>query len=40
MQWNSEGREMPEIAVSLDVLLYSNSYLLALPDSFFRQNVN
>jgi len=40
MQWNLDGVEMPDDAVSLDMLRYSNSYLLALPASFFRQNVN
>ena len=40
MQWNTEGPEMPEGAVSLAMLRYSNSYLLALPASFFIQNVS
>ena len=30
MQWNPDGPEMPESAVSLDILRYSNSSLLAL----------
>ena len=28
MLWNPEGAKVPEIAVSLDLLLYSNSYIL------------
>ena len=30
MLWNPEGAKVPEIAVSLDLLLYSNSYILDL----------
>ena len=40
MQWNCEGPEIAESAVSFDMLRYSNSYLLALPPSFSRQNIN
>ena len=40
MQWDPEGPEMSQSAVSLDMLRYSNSNLLALPASFFGHNVN
>ena len=40
MHWKCEWPEEPEFSVSLDMLLYSNSYLLALTASVFRENVN
>ena len=39
MPWNCEGTEVPKSPVSLDMLRYSNSYLLTLPVLFVRQNV-
>ena len=39
MQWNLEGPEMSESALSLDMLRYCISYFLAPPDSFFHQKV-
>ena len=39
MQWNLKRREMPKSAVSIDRFRQSNSYFLALPVQFFRQNV-
>ena len=39
MQWNLEAPEMPERAVSLDILRPRNFFFLALTASFFRQNV-
>ena len=40
MQWISEGPEIPESVGGLDMFCYSNSCVLALPASFFRQNTN
>ena len=40
IQWNLEGPKLPESVVGLDMLRYSNSNLLTLPASFFRQMSN
>ena len=37
MQWKLEGQEMLRSAASLDMVCYSNSLILALPDSFFTK---
>ena len=40
IEWLSDEPEKSETAVSLEMLPYLNSYLLAQPPSFFSQNVN